>query len=290
MGFCRLRWAIPIVACQMFALETVNPIHAAEPALAPLVSGNVGMPLTLEQYVISGPELEVLPITDEKQPVVLRIESVWPHGTDFRYDFSFYGLEPGSFDLRTLLKRKDGSTMEGIHPIPIEIKSKLKDEKAEPAPLKHHPIPVPGGYKGWMKVVGTLWVLGLAGILWSMRKQKKIEGAIIDKNIKLSLGEKLEPLVKLAASGAMSGKEKAELERLLLTYWNKRLKLENTKPSERIQALKKHSEAGVLIGAIEKWLHSPDSASETEIQNILKPYRDIQWDEEFDRHSAEEKE
>lgn len=258
---------------------TAGDVTAAEELTPPVAKGNVGLSIQLEQVVISGPELEAVPLSEKDQPIVLRIEAAWPHGSDFRYDFSFYGLEPGTFDLKSQLRRKDGSTMDTVQSIPVIVESVLPPGKAEPAALEPHSIPVPGGYRQWITTLGIVWIVGLIGIVWSMRKRKKTGDVDSDARPPLSLGEKLEPLVKAVASGNISGNDKAELERLLLTFWSKRLDLKNLKPSERIQKLKEHPEAKTLICAVEKWLHSPESANESEIQNILKPYQSTQWTE-----------
>jgi hypothetical protein len=266
------RFAFLMMVC-LLPLLTAGDITAAEDPSSSVTKGNVGMSIQLDQVVITGPELEVIPLSDEKQPLVLRIEAVWSHGSDFRYDFSFYGLEPGTFDLKSQLRRKDGSSLEEVQSIPVIIESILPPGKAEPAALEHHFIPVPGGYKQWMTTLGILWIAGLIGIAWSMRKRKKTGDAASDATPPLSLGEKLEPLVKAVAAGNVSGNEKAELERLLLTFWSKKLDLKDLKSSKRIQKLKEHPEAKTLICAVEKWLHSPESVDEAEIQSILKPYR-----------------
>ncbi len=270
---------ISLVAFCLFPLLTAGDVIAAEEASSHVAKGNVGMSIQMEQVVIRGSELEVLPLSDEKQPIVLRIEAVWPHGSDFRYDFSFYGLEPGTFDLKSQLRRIDGSSLDAVQSLPVLIESILPAGKAEPAALEHRSIPVPGGYKKWMTALGVLWIAGLIGIVWSMRKRRKSGDADADVIPPLSLGEKLEPLVKAVAAGNISGNKKAELERLLLTFWSKRLDLKDLKSSERIQKLKEHPEAKTLICAVEKWLHSPESVDEAEIQSILNPYRSIEWAE-----------
>lgn len=266
-----------LVVFWLFLFHIVNNITAAEDPTPPITTGNVGMSIELEQVVISGSELEVVPLSDEQQPIVLRIEAVWPHGSDFRYDFSFYGLEPGTFDLKSQLRRKDGSTINDVQPLPVLIESLLPAGNSEPAALNHRSIPVPGGYKQWMTSLGIVWLLGLIGISWSMRRQKNTNESEKNKITTLSLGEKLEPLVKSAASGNISSNEKAELERLLLSFWSQQLDLKDLKSSQRIQKLKEHPEAKVLICAVEKWLHSPESVDENEIKLVLRPYHSIQW-------------
>ena len=58
------------------------------------------------QIVLPGSELEALPIEDRNAPVVLRIVASYPHGTARRYDFEYYGLEAGRFDLRSCCAAK----------------------------------------------------------------------------------------------------------------------------------------------------------------------------------------
>ena len=58
----------------------------------------VGMPGRLDGVVLPGPELEAKPLTDKRAPVVLRVAAVYPHGTAFRYDLEYTGLEPGTFE------------------------------------------------------------------------------------------------------------------------------------------------------------------------------------------------
>ena len=55
----------------------------------------VGMPARIDQLVLPGTELEVRPIDDRLAPIVVRIVNTYPHGSAFRYDIVYYGLEPG---------------------------------------------------------------------------------------------------------------------------------------------------------------------------------------------------
>lgn len=69
----------------------------------------VGIAARLTNRVLPGSELEVAPNEDRSLPIVLRITAVYPHGDSFRYDFEYYGLEPGSYDLTDYLQRQDGT-------------------------------------------------------------------------------------------------------------------------------------------------------------------------------------
>src|SRR5262245_44239641 len=71
----------------------------------------VGVGSRVEQVIIPGTEVEVVPHEDRKLPIRLRIVAIYPHGTAFRYDLEYQGLEPGKFDLRDYLRRKDGSPL-----------------------------------------------------------------------------------------------------------------------------------------------------------------------------------
>src|SRR5438034_181222 len=85
----------------------------------------VGMTQRIDQIVLPGSELEAKPLGDRQAPVVLRIGSASPHGTAFRYDLVYYGLEPGKFDLKNYLRRKDGSSTADLPSLSITIHSVL---------------------------------------------------------------------------------------------------------------------------------------------------------------------
>ena len=58
-----------------------------------------GMEAAIEGLILPGTELEVAPIEDRRNPLIVRIVEVSPHGTAFRYHLSYYALEPGTYDL-----------------------------------------------------------------------------------------------------------------------------------------------------------------------------------------------
>ncbi len=262
------------IACFCWSFLAINQGKAAD-AEPPVVKGSVGMPLEWKQVVIPGSELEVLPLRDDHLPVVLKIDQTWPHGSDFRYDFSFYGLEKGTFDLRDYLRRKDGSPLQINQPLTVTIESVLSEDTFEPSAVKSTRLPEPGGYRNTMVALGVIWSIGLVALIGSMRKRKQNRQDTSGQTTGPTLAEKLEPLVKEAATGTLSKEQQAQLERLLLTYWNQRLDLKQDRPADRIRQLKDHNEAGPLIKAVEKWLHSREQVDDSEIQSLLKPYRSI---------------
>ena len=132
----------------------------------------VGMPARIEQLVLPGTELEAKPIEDRRTPVVLRIVNSYPHGSAFRYDIVYYGLEPGEFDLKDSVRRKDGSPITDVPSIPIKIEPVLPPGQIEPHRLALAPAPFLGGYRLLLIVGGLVWAAGLAAILLAGRRRQ----------------------------------------------------------------------------------------------------------------------
>ena len=85
-----------LIGILSFAIPALNADELNQKA-AP-----IGIKIEIKDFVIPGPELKAKPLTKESA-VVLRITSVYPHGNSFRYNFEYYGLEAGSFDLGDFL-------------------------------------------------------------------------------------------------------------------------------------------------------------------------------------------
>ena len=79
-------------------------------------------------------------------------------------------------------------------------------------------------------------------------------------------------------SGQLDSAGQPELELLLIGYWRRKLKLEQTDPAQLMVTLKNHSEAGPLILQLESWLHKPGGAPEVELGILLRPYQMIPVD------------
>lgn len=234
---------------------------------------SVGMPARIEQLILPGSELVAKPI-DAATPVVLRIVASYPHGTAFRYDIEYYGLEPGEYDLRDYLQRKDGTAMDDVPALKVQIDPVLPPGQIEPNPLETRLLPKLGGYRVLATVLGAGWVVGLLFILFYRRRKatdEEVEGAET-----LSLAERLEPLVKQAIAGTLTKPQRAELERMLLSHWRSRLGLAETEAAKAIIELKQHPEAGALLLQLERWLHQPESRREhVDVAQLLEPYRTV---------------
>ena len=212
---------------------------------------------------------------------MLRVLAARVHGTAFRYDLEYYGLDPGTFDLAEYLVRKDGSSTEALPAIPVEIQPLLPPGQVEPhRALLVNKTPRFGGYRVLVPVAIGAWVLGLLAILWLGRRKRRL--AAEEAEVVITLADRLRPAVEAAQRGDLDEGGKAELERLLLAYWRRRLGLSDQKASEAMTKLRGHDEAGPLLLQLEVWLHQPGSGGDdVDVAALLEPYRDTPAD--FDR-------
>jgi hypothetical protein len=236
-------------------------------------TATVGMSGRIDQVVLPGSELEVKPQEDTRDPVVLRITNTYPHGTAFRYDFVWYGLEPGTYDLARYLRRKDGTPLTGLPPLKVEVQSVLPPGQIEPNRLEPSATPWLGGYFTTLAVLFCVWLLGLWAILFYRRGTKAATAAAA--NQPLTLADRLRPLVEGAVAGKLSQKELADLERTLLAYWRRRLRLEEQSPAAAIVELRRHAEAGPLLEQLEVWLHRPGPSGGVDVAGLLRPYQSV---------------
>jgi hypothetical protein len=238
---------------------------------------SVGVGAQINQIVIPGPELEAKPIDDRKSPMVVRVTGVFRHGTDYRYDLEYYGLEPGQFNLRDYLQRKDRSSMNSVPLLPVEVVTHLPPGQILPSDLVSRKLPFVGGYRLWGCVAVGLWMLVTLWLLLA-RRRAMIASAVVEQPP--SIAERLRPLVMEAIAGRLTSEKSAELERLLLGYWRGRLGLIDADPVVAVSLIREHPEAGVLLRAMEDWLHRPGGAKDVDVTAMLAPYQNVSDDTE----------
>jgi hypothetical protein len=265
-----------VIGWLMLAIFATQGLRADD---APVGSkSTVGMPKRIEQLVLPGTELEVRPIDDRRAPIVVRIVNTYPHGSAFRYDIVYYGLEPGPFDLKDWLRRKDGSSTGDLPPVPVVIEPLLPPGQLEPHRLALGTSPWLGGYRLLMIIGGLAWLGGLAAIVLAGRRKRAHSAAAAGRVV--TLADRLRPLVNSAMAGELSAGQHAELERLLIGYWRRRLNLEQAAPAKLIALLRNHDEAGPLLRQLEDWLHRPaGSVGPVDVAALLRPYQAIAADD-----------
>jgi hypothetical protein len=233
------------------------------------------MPGKLTGVVLPGPELEPKPHDDRKRPVVIQALTAYPHGTAFRYDIEYYGLDPGTYNLSNYLRRKDGSPATGLPPIPVRVNPVRPPGQVEPNALAIDDGPRIGGYRLLLIAGGVLWVLGLLAIVgWMLSPLLRSRQALAEAR-PVSLADRLRPLVEGALAGKLSQPELAGLERTLLAFWRRRLNLEAAEPAEAMRTMRKHPDAGPLLSQLEAWLHRPGPHEPVDVAALLRPYRDL---------------
>ncbi len=238
----------------------------------------VGLPAHIDQLVLPGPELEVVPLTDRQAPIVLRIVERYPHGDDSRYDLEYYGLEPGTFDLRDYLQGKDGQTASELPALPVTIRSLLPAGQIEPHGLSIAPGQGYWSYRWQLAALATVWCVGLLWLVATGLRRRR-SATVVDV-ARQSVAERLRSFLEQAVRGESftTGKQ-AEFERLLVTFWRERLGLvQGTTAAEAMRRLREHPEAGEVLRQVEAWLHRPPSpdqspASILDFERLLAPYQ-----------------
>ena len=212
---------------------------------------------------------------DHRAPMLLRIAHTQPHGTLTRYDLRYIGRVPGQHDLRNFLFTADGSPATNLSPLNVAIAGLLPnphngwlEEQAQQAPS------LLGGYRTALVVVAVLWVIAFF-VIWRSGRQPKAAASTAPVQREPSFAERIRPLVERAAAGTLSADEKATLERMLITHWQRRLNLTGANGDELIARLRQHAEAGVLLRALEDWLHRPPGRGEVRVEEFLAPYKQL---------------
>jgi hypothetical protein len=247
----------------------------------------VGMSQSLREHVIPGGEVEVRTV-DESTAVIIRLADTRPHGDSYRYDIVWYGLDPGSYNLLDYLRRKDGSSLDDLPPVPIRVTSILPEGIVKPNQLETRGVPTFSSYHLMLWVGGILWLAAMIAVLRMGRRDDA--GTEAQRKRKQSMAERLQPLVSNAMSGEMSSTERAELELLLVAYWRKKRGLEDLGAAESLRRLRDDKEAGPLLRQLEEWLHQPEPRKEVDLAVLLKPYESLPIIDEVAASSAGERE
>ena len=228
--------------------------------------------------MLPGSELTHRQVDPATSPLIVRVVETFPHGSDFRYDISYFGMTEGEYDLKDFLVRIDGSSTDDLPSIPVKINSILESGQIQPNDLEIGKLSRFGGYWQLLIVGATAWVLVLLALILVGRKKKQLVAEKIEH--RKTLAELLEPSVERAIAGTLAPEKHAELERLLFAFWQRRLKLDHLEPAEALSEIRTHDKSGPLIRQLETWLHSPPgSADAPDIAKLMEPYQQFDADE-----------
>ena len=270
MNSRRLQWKWAMGQAMLVVL-VLAPSACAEDKRNP----TVGLAGRIEGLVLPGTELQGRPLDDDSIPVIVRIEkveNVLGDPESLRYDIVFYGMQPGPLDLSEFLVRKDGSSVENLPSIPVEIESLLPPGTQQPNELSNRWLPRLGGYRLLAIAAAVLWVLILIAMIFAGRRRRQ---DAVDQEKPLTLADYLKPRLDAANKGTLPTSQYAELEAMLTSFWRKRLNLESLPIADAIGTIRQDDQAGPLLGQIEQWMHNPQSDKSVELAELLEPYQEI---------------
>ena len=142
--------------------------------------------------------------------------------------------------------------------------------EARPRPAPHEPElsrePIVAARYMLDGVVTTVDAVNGAGTL--DRQPEAVKQAAVADRLLLTKTDLAEPPGRQAFEARL-----AALERSLMVYWWRQLGLSSQRPADALTELRRHAEAGPLLGKLESWLHSPIRQDKIDVNELLEPYR-----------------
>jgi len=236
---------------------------------------NVGMQGYVRQILLPGSELTARVVDPRTTSIILRVDEVYPHGDSLRYDLTWFGMEPGQYDLADYLTRVDGSATDDLPAIMVEVQSVLPSDLVEPNPPDQRPRAYAGGYRILMVIAVLIWIAGFIAIIVKGRRDAAIEAAS-QSEPPLSRIQRIETLLSDAVnSSAFDAARKAELEGLIVGFWRERKGLRELSAKDALTTLRSDSDAGPLLEQLERWLYDRPSQETVDLNEILAPMKSL---------------
>ena len=225
--------------------------------------------------------IKITPVPfNEKAKLVLRIAGT-PEENDGKliHDLRFIGMVPGDYDVRNFLVREDGSATSTLPLLIVKILPLLpEDHDGLLNADELSPFGVLGGYKVFATLFIIFWIATL--LLMIFYGNKKEEEVVVEVKPPPTLAELLRPLVQRAAAGVLDTAGKAELERLMLKHWRKKLNLEKLTAGDALHKMRENSETGPFLLEVEKWLHRKPGTVTADVDKVLEPFQKIRVESE----------
>ncbi len=233
----------------------------------------VGMEGRIE-VTLPGPRLQPRPV-ERQAPLLLRIAETSPvAGERSWYDLRYTGMVPGTFDLAKHLCRADGTDAGLDTPIMVQIVGTLSDdhngqliEAVDTRPA------VRGGYRAFMIVAASTWLVLLCAFVWRMRPRRVVAVQPAD-DTGPGLAQRMQPLLDKAEQRRLTKQEQAVLERMILAWWREKLGWRDEPLEVAMERLMAHPQAGPEIAQLGLWLHQPPGRAEVDVEALLAPYRE----------------
>ncbi len=254
--------AIAVLAAQLGA-QSDAPLAVAKRGLTGAVT-----------FTYDAAPLDARPQTDLSAPILIRLERD-PHQPN-TYVARFLGAVAGDYDLRDLIRRRDGGVPEGLRALPVRVVSELPDELStdlfEAADID---VAFSGRYHLLALLALIAWLAVPAFAIGRRLLRKAPVEAIVAAPPLPTLADQIRPLVEAAATRSLDVREQGRLELLLYHYWRERLDLGPTDLAAAMRRVRHDSDGGELLGAVEAWLHRPGGASvdADRLTELLAPYR-----------------
>jgi len=255
----------------LLVLIAAATAHAQPTSAARGIAGSI-------ELKFSGPRLRADPAQTLSSPILARIAQSQPSGDAVFYRIEFIGTVAGSYDLRELLQNEDGSPATALPPLPVNIYTQLPpNHGTDVYGLADPPFTLVGWYREFMAAAVVLWVAIPILIITRRLLRRRVPPISAPVVPPPSLADLLRPLVEAARARAMTIAERGRLELLLYRYWRERLGITRGSQAEVIATLRTHPQAGILLQAVERWLHQPEGgdAAEEDVASLLEPFSRI---------------
>lgn len=186
---------------------------------------------------------------------------------------------PGEVDVAPLLRVvspavEDGSAT-ALPALRVNVWTSLPE--AHDGLLHEPPIDVPVRTARYVWMVGlvfAVWLIPLVVLAVRRVTRSRSAPALTPPAREPTLTELLRPLVERARGGQRDPDLLAQIERLMLRHWRRRLGLEGLSAAEALPRVRSDAACVALLTTVERWLHAPveTSASEREIDQLLLPF------------------
>lgn len=244
-------------------------IASQEEPIASSVRGIIGH----TSFVAATAGIRTKPDQSITAPIVARVldTSEAPDGQT-RYRIAFIGAVAGDHDLRGLLEREDGSPLD-LPPLIVRVVSQLEgNQTTDLFSDLEAPLLTRSQYHAFLWTFGGAWA-AMPFVYAGLRvlRRRPAPPAPPPKRPP-TLADQLRPLVESARRGGLSVSDRGRLELLLYLYWRERLRLTGSQ-RDVVPALRGHETAGILLTAVERWLHAPSGdVTKDELSDLLRPY------------------